>query len=122
VAFSAGRHRHGTVSAAQAASWLLDLAQKTSSDRLQSVAFVAASAADSARITDRLTTMIRDRNVATDSRTRAIRWLGDAARREGRSADADELLRRLIRDPAKAAGSVSARSAIWMRPMRMTLF
>jgi hypothetical protein len=87
----------GTVSAPQAATWLLDLAQKTSSDQMQSVAFLAAGAADSTRIADRLLTMVRDRGFPADTRSRAIRWLGDAARREGRSNDADDLLRRLIR-------------------------
>jgi hypothetical protein len=94
----------GTVPAAQAAAWLLDVAQGTPDDRLQSVAFVAANAADSVRIADRLFSLTRDKKQRADLRARALRWLGEAARREGRSDEADALQRAIVRD----AGDVTS--------------
>jgi hypothetical protein len=87
----------GVVSAGQATGWLLDLAQASSNDRLQAVAFVAANAADSVRIAERLFSLARDQRFTPELRSRAIRWLSEAARREGRSDEADAVLRGLIR-------------------------
>jgi hypothetical protein len=93
----------GTVPAAQAAAWLLDLAQNSSNDRLQAVAFVAANSADSARIAERLFSLAGDKRFARDVRSRSLRWLAEAARRENRSDEAERVQRAIIRDAGDAA-------------------
>jgi len=92
----------GMVPAMQAASWLLDLAQRSSNDRLQAVAFVAANAADSARIAERLFSLARDKRLSADLRARSLRWLAEAARREGRSDEAGRVQQAIIRDAGDA--------------------
>lgn len=87
----------GTVSAADAAGWLLDNAA-TFSDELQAVAFVAAIGADSTRVADRLLAIARNQSLSAPARSQALRWLTDVTAREGKPAAADETIRGIIRD------------------------
>ena len=71
----------GTVSASEAARWLLDVA-RTAPERASRNAFLAAGIADSARLSPTLAAIARDRELRRDVRERALRWLSSAADRE----------------------------------------
>ena len=92
----------GTISAPDVAAWLLDNVA-TLDDDLLAVAFVAAMAADSARVTDRLLALAKTRTLPAAARAQALRWLTDASAREGKPATADETLRAIVRDEGDVA-------------------
>lgn len=87
----------GTVSASDAASWLLDLAYRLREDDIR-VAVLAAAMADSARIAERLMRMARDKSARLHLRQSAMRWLSGAAAREELTAQADGTLRDIASD------------------------
>jgi len=95
---SAGVTDLGTVSAPQVATWMLDNVTGFDRDDLIPVAFVAAVAADSARVADRLLAIGRTKTLPADARSQSLRWLTDVSAREGKPAAADEVLRGIIRD------------------------
>jgi hypothetical protein len=76
----------------------MDLAEGAADERIQTVALLAANAADGALVADRLFTLARSRNRDAGLRARALRWLSEAAGREGRAREAESLLRSVIRD------------------------
>jgi hypothetical protein len=83
----------GTFSGAEAAAWLLDVAEANGD--VGGVAFLAANAALDAPIASRLMAMSRDDSNHPRVRQRAIRWLSRAAVREGMADRADRLLKEL---------------------------
>jgi hypothetical protein len=93
----------GTVSAAAAADWLVGLAE-TADDGVPRMALVAAAAADSAGIADRVIGLARNRALPASVRERAIRWAGVVGGAEGRSDEVDRVLRTIAADPAEPAG------------------
>ena len=88
----------GVVPAQEAASWLLDLVSTATGDRFLAEAFLAANAADSVRIADRLLSLARNRKLGVNVRAQALRWVSDAARRESKAAAAEEALRSILQD------------------------
>jgi len=101
----------GTVASTEAARWLLDVAAEGNDD-VARIAFLAANAAAGAQIADRLFDMARDRRLDSDVRARAMRWMNGAAAREGKSDEADEVLRNVAesRDDAYAVRERAIRS------------
>ena len=72
----------GTVSAPQAADWLLDLAERQprgSSERVGSNAILGAIIADSTVVWPRLMKIARDENRPRETRRQAVFWLSQAA-------------------------------------------
>src|SRR5262249_30392915 len=93
----------GIVSAPDVAAWLIGLAPDARvDDQGQTVAFVAANAADSARLAVPLLEIVRNRSLGSDLRGRALRWAAEAARREGRGDEADRTIRAIVRDETDA--------------------
>lgn len=88
----------GRVSAAEAALWLLDLAESGPSDDVTGRAFFAAALADSARLTERLIQVARNRERRAYVRERAVRWLGEVAEREGTAPAADAAMQAIAGD------------------------
>jgi hypothetical protein len=68
----------GTVPAAQAANYLLDLAARTPAGVGKKLVF-PATLADSVEVWPRLVTMARERDLPRETRKSAIFWLGQAA-------------------------------------------
>jgi hypothetical protein len=93
----------GEVSAAAAADWLVGAAE-SGRDRVGRVALLAAAAADSARVTDRVIALARNRSLPADARARALRWVTVVALAEGRGADADRTLRAIADDESDTRG------------------
>lgn len=93
----------GEVSAPEAAAWLLDLAPNATQDRVLTTALLAANAALGAEVADRLFSLARDGTLRAETRARVLRWLSEAGRREGKAAQADDLLRALAQDGAEVA-------------------
>jgi hypothetical protein len=93
----------GTVGAAEAATWLVDLAE-SSSDGVARVALLAAAAADSARITVRVIALIRNPRLSATVRERAIRWSAIIGGSEGRGDEVDQALRSIAADESEPAG------------------
>jgi hypothetical protein len=87
----------GQVAASEAALWLVQLAE-TGDDDVTRVALLAASIADSARITARVLAMARNRGLANGTREQAVRWATDVAAAEGRADEADEALKAVASD------------------------
>lgn len=104
----------GMAPAAAAATWLLRLAPQLD-DRALRVALLAAVSAEGAPIANRLMAIARDRELRSEVRENAMRWVSDAARREGREADADRLLRSIVDDQGDVA-AVRARAVRTLRP------
>ena len=88
----------GPVGSAEAALWLLDLAESATADDVTSRAFFAAALADSARLTERLVRIARNRARRAYVRERAVRWLSEVADREGSTAAADAALQAIVGD------------------------
>ena len=89
----------GLVGSAEAANWLLDIAE-VSDDDIGRIAFFAANAAANTQIADRLIDMSVDRGLEGKVRERAMRWVNGAAGREGKGDAADAMLR----DVAESVG------------------
>src|SRR5437667_259126 len=81
-----------------AGAWLLDLAPNVTQDRILTTALLAANAALGAEVADRLFSLARDGTLRAETRARVLRWLSEAGRREGKAAQADDLLRALAQD------------------------
>ncbi len=92
----------GTVAAADAADYLLDLA-RTAPERLSGIAILGATLADSVQLTAWLSTMGRDRTLRPYVRERALRWLPEVAEREGTLDAAERALRSVAADAADLA-------------------
>lgn len=92
----------GRVPAPEAADWLLGVA-KTTDDDVARVAMLAANMADGARIADRLIEMAKDRKLDPDVRERAMRWVSEAAMREGKAGEADRTLRTIAAERDESA-------------------
>lgn len=90
----------GTVGAADAAQWLVTLAE-TAEDDVARVALLAAAAADSARIAERVLGLARNRDAPRAVRERAVRWAAVVGGAEGRSDEVDRVLRALAADAAE---------------------
>jgi hypothetical protein len=90
----------GPVSAADAAEWLVDLAE-VGDDAVGRMALLAAAAADSARITGRVLDLARNRRAAAAVRERAIRWAAVVGGAEGRGDEVDQVLLGLAADAAE---------------------
>lgn len=88
----------GTVSAPEAAAWLLDLAPRLDEGGDVRVALLAAAMADSARIAGRLIALARDADAPRHVRDQAMRWLVRAGEREGLADRVDETLRGIAVD------------------------
>lgn len=93
----------GTVAAAVAADWLVGVAE-TADDGVTRMALLAAAAADSARITDRVLAFAQNRRLPASVRERAIRWVGVMGAAEGRGEDVDRALRAIAADSGEPAG------------------
>jgi hypothetical protein len=87
----------GTVPAAEAAAYLLDLAA-ASDEEIARYAFLGAAIADSTRIAPRLATVGRDKQLRSSVREEALRWLGRTAMREDYLAEAERVLHTLVAD------------------------
>lgn len=111
----------GNVAAAEAAAYLVGVAENAS-DKVAHDALLAASLADSARISARLATIARNKSARPTLRERALRFLPDAARREGEgnskaiaraiAIDNDDVLsvrERAVRVFAQEAGTAELR-------------
>jgi hypothetical protein len=112
----------GTFTGAEAATWLLDLAE--ANEDIGSIAFLAANAALDAPIANRLFTMARDDALHSDVRQRAVRWMNRAADREGMLDRADRVMRELVvargedvevRERAIRSLRESAENDAWLR-------
>jgi hypothetical protein len=90
----------GTVSAAEAADWLVGLAE-SGDDAVARAALIAAAAADSARITGRVIALAQNRRLASGVRERAVRWAAVVGGAEGRGDEVDQALRAIAADPAE---------------------
>ncbi|MBI4420366.1 MAG: HEAT repeat domain-containing protein [Gemmatimonadetes bacterium] len=88
----------GTVAARDVAAWLLDLVPDVGESRFLSLAVLAAVAADSTRIADRLMSLARDRGRGLGVRAQSLRWLTDAAEREGKASAAQDALRSIVQE------------------------
>jgi hypothetical protein len=92
----AGTTDLGTVGAAEAATYLLDLA-RTGPESVCTAALVAAALADSVRIATPLLAIARDRTLAPTNREHALKWVGWTAGMEG-STTADAGVRAIAAD------------------------
>jgi len=90
----------GVVSAAEAAEWLVALAE-SASDAVARGALLAAAAADSAHIAGRVLAVAQNRRLPTGVRERAIRWATVVGGAEGQSDEVDRVLRTLAADAAE---------------------
>jgi hypothetical protein len=99
----------GTVSAPDAAEWLVGLAEG-GNERVLRVAFLAASVADGSQITERVVAIARNRQASEDVREQALRWLEPIAAAEGRGDQADRTLKALAED--RSAGTAIRERAI----------
>lgn len=104
----------GTVPAADAAEWLVEVAE-TGDDRVARVALLAAAAADSARVAGRVIALARNRRLPVGTRERAMRWMNLLALAEGRAGDADAAFRHLAADDAEPV-AVRERAIRDLRP------
>ena len=86
----------GTIRAADAARWLLDLAPRLDDDDDVRVALMVASMTDSVRVAEPLMGMVRDRTRRAAIRREAMRWLRGPAEREGQVDAADRALRAVV--------------------------
>jgi len=84
----------GTFSGAEVANWLLDIAE--ANEEIAGVAFLAANAALDARIANRVFAIARDRDLGSEVRQRAVRWINRAAEREGMVEQGDRVMRELV--------------------------
>jgi hypothetical protein len=90
----------GTVGAAEAAEWLVGLAE-SDDDGVARAALLAAATADSARITGRVIALARNRRLASGIRERAVRWAAVVGGAEGRGNEVDQTLRAITADAAE---------------------
>lgn len=90
----------GMVSAPAAAEWLVDLAEQGNGD-VARIALLAAAAADSTPLTDRVLGLARNQRLTADTRVRAMRWAGVVGATEGRTADVDAAFRAMAADDAE---------------------
>jgi DNA-binding transcriptional regulator YbjK len=90
----------GTVGAAEAAEWLVGLAE-SDDDAVARTALLAAAAADSAHITGRVLALLQNRRLASAVRQRAIRWAAVIGGAEGRGDEVDQALRAVAADQAE---------------------
>jgi hypothetical protein len=104
----------GTVSAPAAADWLVSVAE-SADDGVARMALLAAATADSARITDRVLGLARNRRLPAVVRERAIRWAGIVSAAEGRGAETDGTLRAIAADDAEPV-AVRERAIRGLRP------
>jgi hypothetical protein len=104
----------GMVSAAEAAEWLVSLAE-SAGDAVARGALLAAAAADSARIAGRVLGVAQNRRLPAGVRERAIRWATVVAEAEGQGDEADRVLRALAADGAEPV-SVRERAIRGLRP------
>jgi hypothetical protein len=93
----------GTVGAAVAAAWLVGVAE-SADDGVSRMALLSAAAADSARITDRVLGLVRNRRLPASVRERAIRWVGVIGVAEGRGGEVDRTLRAIAADSGEPTG------------------
>jgi len=93
----------GTVSAPEAAEWLVTLAE-SADDPVGRVALLAAAAADSARITGRVLRLAQNRGLPRAVRERAVRWATVVGGAEGRSDEVDRVLRTIAADATEPVG------------------
>lgn len=120
----------GTIRAADAASWLLDLAPRLDKDDDVRIALMVASLTDSVRVAERLIGMVRDRTRRAAVRREAMRWLRGPAEREGQVDAADRALRDVVGDARETvefrefalrrlAGSRTQANASWIRDLAL---
>jgi hypothetical protein len=93
----------GTVSAAEAADWLLGLAESADDD-VARMAFLAAAAAEGTRIVGRVLGLAQNRRASASVRERAIRWAGVIGAAEGRIDEVDRALRAIAAEADEAVG------------------
>jgi hypothetical protein len=93
----------GTVRAAEAAEWLVGLAE-SADEAVGRVALLAAAAADSARIAERVITLAQNRRAPPAVRERAVRWAAVVGGAEGRSEAVDRALRAIAADATERVG------------------
>jgi HEAT repeat protein len=86
----------GAVSAAAVSRYLLDLAAHGRDDGARN-AILAASIADSVRVSPSLSAMARDKSLTSSVRESALKWLGRVAPREG-DRDAMRVVRSIAED------------------------
>ena len=87
----------GTVTASEAAGYLLDLAA-TSDEGIARYALLGAAIADSTRIAARLAALGRDKQLRAAVREEALRWMGRTAARETYEAEAERVLQTIVTD------------------------
>lgn len=87
----------GTVAAADAVAFLLDVAA-VADESVGRHALLAAAIADSSRLAPRLTTMARDKALRPAVREEALRWLGRTALRDGYEAEAERSVQTIAAD------------------------
>jgi len=104
----------GNVGAAEAAEWLVGLAE-SADDAVARAALLAAAAADSAHITDRVIALARNHRLASGVRERAVRWAAVIGGAEGRGNEADQALRAITADAAEPL-SLRERAVRDLRP------
>jgi hypothetical protein len=104
----------GTVGAAEAAEWLVGLAE-SDDDAVARAALLAAAAADSAHISGRVIALAQNRRLASGVRERAVRWAAVIGGAEGRGDDVDRALRAITADAAEPL-SLRERAVRDLRP------
>lgn len=84
----------GTFSGVEVANWLLDIAE--TNENIVGIAYLAANAALDAPIASRIFETARDRDLGSEVRQRALRWINRAAEREGMVDRADRVVREVM--------------------------
>jgi hypothetical protein len=105
----------GTVSAPEAADWLIGLTEG-GDDGVARLAYLTASVADSTHLTGRVVGIARNRRASANVRERAMRWVTDIASAEREPGAADDALRAIAGDETESA-QLRERAVRELRPV-----